>query len=95
MEKRNTLLHNPLARHPETGQVFSYRESARGSLQVKLTPIETSDIERDAEEIYEAGMDMMRFMMSRELGPTQRQQPLREPIDRSKKARAERRKLGG
>jgi hypothetical protein len=95
MEKRNTLVHNSLAQHPETGEIFSYREAARGSLQVKFTPITAAEIEKDAIEIYEAGMAVMRFMMSRGLLPPHRTEPLREAINRGKKARAERRKLNG
>src|SRR5262245_35859102 len=48
MERRNTLLHNSFSRHPETGEVFSWREAARGSLQLKFTPIAVPDIENDA-----------------------------------------------
>ena len=95
MEKRNTLLHNQLYRHPETGEVSSMRTSARGSLQMKLTPLVIADVERDAAEIYDAGIAVMEFMMQRGIVPRIRNAPMREPINRSRKARAERGNLKG
>ena len=91
MEKRHTLLHNPFAIHPTTGEIFSYRESARGSLQIKLTPVTASEINADAVDIYEAGMDVIRFMDSRGLESPYRTKPLREAVNRGKEARAKRR----
>ncbi len=86
-DKRNVVVHNSLARHPETGEVFSVREKARGSLQVELQPVRVDEIERDATVIYEAGMDLMRFMLAYNLTPTPRTRPIRAPLDRRKKAR--------
>lgn len=89
--KRNVLVHNSFARHPENGEVFSYRQTARGSLQVSLKPIRVEQIEQDALAIYEVGMNLMKFMMSRGLLPKDRVRPIYRPIVRDKKAR-ERRK---
>jgi hypothetical protein len=55
-DKRNTLVHNTLVRDPRTGKVYSFRETARGSLQVSMQPISVAEIEQDAARIYEAGM---------------------------------------
>lgn len=89
-EKRNVVIHNSIVRHPETGELFSYRESARGSLQVSLKPVRVEEIEQDATAIYEAGMDLARFMIVHGLTPTDRTRPVRAPLNRRKKARQER-----
>jgi hypothetical protein len=94
LDKRNVIVHNSLAMHPTNGEVYSYRERARGSLQVELKVIAVEEIEKDAAAIYEVGMDIMRFMMSRGLEPRQRAGPLRVPINRKKAARDARRNGG-
>ena len=90
-EKRNVIVHNALVIHPETREILSHRLKARGSLQLELKPIAVEEIQAAATQIYEVGMDLMRFMMASGLGPNFRTQPLREPLNRGKKARAERR----
>ncbi len=94
-EKRNLIVHNSLARHPDTGEVFSLREQARGSLKVSLQRVTASEFEAAAELIYRAGMDLMEFMMSRGLQPHLPEGPLREALDRRPKARALRRDRNG
>ena len=89
-EKRNVVVHNSIVRHPETGELFSYRESARGSLQVSLQPVRVEEIEKDATLIYEAGMDLARFMILHGLVAPDRTRPIRVPLNRRKKARQER-----
>lgn len=93
--KRNTIVHNPLIRNPETGEILSHRFKARGSLQLELRPITVAEIEEDAALIYEAGVSLMQYMILRGIAPAIRQRPLRVPLDRSKKARAERRNPSG
>jgi hypothetical protein len=95
LEHRNVIVHNALIRHPETGEVLSHRLKARGSLQLELRPVSVEEIEQDASLIYEVGMALMSFMMDYGLGPRFRKHPPREPLDRSKKARAKRRESGG
>jgi hypothetical protein len=91
LDKRNIIVHNSLAMHPTTGEVFSYRERARGSLQIELKRITVEEIESDAASIYEAGMDVMRFMISREIGPSDRAAAPRAAVKRGKSARVARR----
>lgn len=88
---RNVVVHNSFARHPETGEVFSYRESARGSLQISLQPVRVEQIEKDAALIYEAGMDLMRFMLVRQSYPVERTRSVHIPLNRKKDARVKRR----
>lgn len=90
-DRRNVAVHNSFARHPETGEVFSYRESARGSLQVSLQPVRVEQIEEDAALIYRVGMDLMQFMIVWKLRPADRNRPVRAPVNRKKQARLKRR----
>lgn len=90
-EKRNVVVHNSLARNPKTGEVLSLRESARGSTQVSLKPVRFEEVEKDAALIYKVGIDLMGFMMDHGLQPAPRTRPIRVPLNRKQKARAERR----
>ena len=89
--RRNAVAHNAFARHPDTGQVFSLRERARGSLQVDFKPIEVAELKEVAAEMYAAGMALMEYMMARGIGPRGRKKPIREPLNRGRKARQARR----
>lgn len=89
--RRNAVAHNAFAVHPETGQVFSLRERARGSLQVDMTPIEVGELHEIAAEVYAAGMSLMDYMIARGIGPRERERPLHEPLNRGRKARQARR----
>lgn len=93
LAKRNTLVHSPLIRHPDTGEIFSHRLKARGCLQLKLVPILVEEIEQDAALIYETGLALAQFMTLYGIRPANRPFPLREDLDRSKKARQERRNV--
>lgn len=88
--KRNTILHNSLCIHPETGKVFSHRLKARGSLTLELQPISVDEILADAREIHLAGMAVQSFMAMFDADPILRNRPIHEPLNRTKKAREER-----
>lgn len=91
--RRNAIIHNPLMRHPDTGEIFSHRLKARGSLQLELKPISVAEIEEDATLIYEAGIALLQFMILYGIRPAVRLAPMREALDRRKKAREERRNV--
>ena len=91
-DKRNMIVHNALATNPETGEVFRYCQKARGNLSAKLTPIKLQEIQQDALSIYKAGMDIMRFMVSRDITPPDGIPPKHSNVSRKKKARQDRRK---
>ena len=93
--RRNAVAHNAFSRHPETGQIFTMRERARGSLQVEFTPIEVAEINEVAYEVYAAGMALQEYMMQRGIEPRRREKPIREPLNRGKKARQARREQHG
>jgi hypothetical protein len=92
---RNAIAHCAFGKHPVTGEIFRLKEKARGSLQVDFQPVTVVELKETAKEIYDLGLRLHNFMVSRGLGPVFRQKPLREPINRSKKARAERRETFG
>ena len=46
---RNEVAHNKFAIHPETGEVYSFRVKARGSLQSNLTIITVQELLETAE----------------------------------------------
>jgi hypothetical protein len=90
MAKRNSIAHNAFAQHPKDGAILAMKETARGSLQVDLAPITAGELRAVAKEIYDAGMALQEFMMTRGLGPRFRTEPLREPLNRKQKARRKR-----
>jgi len=71
------------------------RMSARGSLQMTLQVISIEKMHEDAALIYEVGMRLMTFMISRGIGPSERTRPMMASVKRGQKARAERRNLAG
>lgn len=95
MAKRNTIVHNSFAIHPDTGAIESHRLKARGSLQLDLVPVTVEELQEHAALIYEAGLDLIAFMTKCGLAPNNRTRPIHEPLNRGKKARAERRQQFG
>ncbi|NQZ14631.1 MAG: hypothetical protein HRT94_07400 [Alphaproteobacteria bacterium] len=90
IDKRNIALHNSLAINPLTNDVFSHRQTARGKLAVSLQKISAQEIKEDAVEIYQVGMEIYQFMISRGLQPKNRNKPLSPSVKRGPKARKER-----
>lgn len=95
LARRNVIVHNPLIRHPDTGEILSHRLKARGSLQLELRPITVEEIQQDAALIYEVGVAVLQFMAFYGLRLAERTRAIFEPLNRSKKARAERRDIKG
>ena len=95
MVGRNSIAHCAFGKHPETGEIFRLKEKARGSLQVDFQPVTVDELKDTAKKIYDSGIALHQFMVSRHLGPIMRAGSRREPINRGKKARAERREAHG
>lgn len=89
LDKRNTIVHNSFAIHPN-GQVFSYRVKARGSLQAELKPVTFEEMEKDAALVYKVGMDIFSYMVLKGLLPAHRTSVPRATPNRGKKARQDR-----
>ena len=91
MQLRNIVAHNEFAIHPDNGGIYSLRTTARGSLQAEFKPVTAQELLDTAEQIYRAGMALQEYMMKSGLGPRFREGPLREPLNRGRKARQARR----
>ncbi|MGP1283014.1 MAG: hypothetical protein ACTS1X_08565 [Parasphingopyxis sp.] len=91
IERRNAIAHSSFPIHPETGQVFRFKEKARRKLSADWVEVTVEELLSIAKEVHEAGLALQGFMAERGLGPRKREEPLREPISRKKKARDDRR----
>jgi hypothetical protein len=91
-DKRNMYVHHTWCKHPKTGEVFLNRTSARGSVNSELIPLTVDQIKTDALFIYDAGMNLMRFLSTRNMlapFPTSRG----SRAHKTKAARKKRRKI--
>lgn len=86
--KRNAYVHRGWCQHPTNGKVFTVKTSARGRVETDLVGMNLADIRRDAQFIYQAGMDLQTFLIERGLFPKQ------PPTSRNRfhKSKAERKK---
>jgi len=87
--KRNSIVHHPWCRDPETGAVFTHKETARTRLESDLVPMTVDQVKRDALFVYEAGMALYMFLMRHKLLPSA--PPDRPRGHKSKAARKKRR----
>ena len=83
MQKRNDVAHNSWCMHPTTRQIFTQKTTARGSIDTELISMDIPAIKRDADAIYAAGIELLSFLMAKNLLPAL---PSRR-IDRSHKTR--------
>jgi len=91
IQQRNAIAHSSFPIHPDSGQVYRFKEKARGGLSADLVEVQVDELNSIAKEVHDAGLELQEFMMSRGVGPRHREEPLREPISRKKKARENRR----
>ena len=70
--------------------VLSYRQVARGSMQVSLQPVSVDEIKEDAAALHDAGMRLVQFMIAYGLQPIIRTRPHIAPVNRKKAAREKR-----
>jgi hypothetical protein len=88
-EKRNGIVHHSWCCDPDTGEVFTVKETARTSVRSDLIPMSVNGVKADALFIYDAGMRLMSFMRDHGLLP--KLPPLRSRAHKSKAARKKRR----
>jgi hypothetical protein len=91
--KRNDVVHHGWCRDPNSGAVFTQKNTARGSVRVDLIPMSIDQIKGDATFVYEAGMKLLNFMTRYKLWPDVA--PLRPRGHKTKAARKARAKKGG
>jgi hypothetical protein len=88
--KRNEYVHRTWCVHPESGHCFISKIEARGSVDAELIPVTLRKIREDATYIYDAGMNLMRFLSARNLlSPFPKHR--RERAHKTKAARKKRR----
>ncbi|HXQ11519.1 MAG TPA: hypothetical protein VN805_11045 [Caulobacteraceae bacterium] len=93
IDKRNAIVHRRWSRHPTTGEVFTVKTSARGSVRSDLAPMSVDQIKSDAAFIYDAGIELLQFMIAMGLEP--RFPAPRPRAHKTRAARKARRKKGG
>jgi len=59
---RNRIAHLTWQRDPETGQVLTSKIRARKGLKIDLEPVTVAALHAIAIEVYEAGIDLIRFL---------------------------------
>jgi hypothetical protein len=67
--RRNRLVHHMWCVDEDTGEVFQQRTQARTRVNVELTPISIEAIQADAKVIYDAGIELLRFLLAKNLVP--------------------------
>lgn len=89
--KRNAYVHHCWCRDFVTGDVFTVKQEARGTVSTELIPMSIDQIKTDARFIYDASTALMRFLSDRDLLPPFPPGP-RPRGHKSKAARKKRRK---
>lgn len=89
IKKRNAVAHNRWCIDPKTGEVFTSKYSARGSLKAELIPMAVEQILADAKFIYDVGMSFFVFLKLNNLMPSTVERP-----NRFHKMKAQRKKRG-
>jgi hypothetical protein len=69
IKKRNAIAHNRWCRDPETGDLFTVKETARGSVQADLVQMTVEQVRADARLIYDVGLELFQFLRRHNLMP--------------------------
>jgi hypothetical protein len=69
IKKRNAIAHNRWCRDPETGEMFTVKETARGTVRSDLIPTTVEQVKADAAFIYDVGMKLFVFLKRHNLLP--------------------------
>lgn len=67
LKKRNDYLHAGWCRDPATGEVFTTKTEARGSVEMSLIPMTVGKIKKDALAIYDTAISVYSFFGARGL----------------------------
>jgi hypothetical protein len=66
---RNEMIHGSWCVHPTTGETILVSEEARTHVQVSSRPVTVDEIKLKAVALYEAGIDLMRFLIALDVVP--------------------------
>jgi hypothetical protein len=94
MVDRNAYAHRPLCRHPDSGEVLIWKEKVSGSIELELKGITSAEINAVGDRLLAASHRLTLFLQLCG-GPKIRERVLRDPLRRTKAARAERRAAHG
>lgn len=89
LSSRNNYAHQSWAVHPDTGDVYTVKIAARGSVTTELIPQTVDEIKSEALSIYDAGDSLWSFLIRNELVA---EIPMNRPLGhKTKSARKKRR----
>ena len=94
MERRNAVAHRSLCKNPDSNEILIWKEKVSGSIELELKPITVNELNEIADNLLEASHELTAFV-GNVGGPRFREGLLREPLKRTKAARAERRAQHG
>jgi hypothetical protein len=63
-DARNKMVHGSWARIPSTGEVILVEQEARTHVKVSTRTVTADEVKGKAFALYDAGMDLMRFLMA-------------------------------
>lgn len=69
-DKRNAVIHHAWCRDPETGAVFTHKETSRARYESDLIEMSVDQVKRDALFVYDAGMALYTFLILHKLIPS-------------------------
>lgn len=69
VEERNDYVHGSWCVRPSDGAVLLVQQSARTHVEVSSRPVAVKEIESKAVALYDAGMDLMRFIIATDILP--------------------------
>jgi len=69
-KKRNEIAHNLWCTDEKTKEVLRLKTQARRRVDVELAPVSLESIKADADFIYTAGIELLRFLLTKGLAPT-------------------------
>ncbi|HXS48566.1 MAG TPA: hypothetical protein VN713_00405 [Sphingomicrobium sp.] len=85
---RNDMLHGSWCRRPSDGAIFLVSQEARTHVEIKSRPVTVDEIELKADALYEAGIDLMSFLIDLNVVPeTPRERKRGVNTPKSRKAR--------
>ena len=67
--KRNDIAHNLWCRDEKTGEVFHLLTDARTRVSVEQKPVSLNSVQSDATFIYDAGIELLGFLIAKNLVP--------------------------
>jgi hypothetical protein len=66
---RNDMLHGSWCRRPSDGAIFLVSQEARTHVEIKSRPATIDEIKLKADALYNAGIDLMRFLIALDIVP--------------------------